>query len=267
MTVAVPPLWNTSPCDHLIQAYTDDAFLARVVTDYVSIGLARSEGAVIIATPAHTGAFTDRLTAGGVDVPAVAAAGQLLLLDAERALESFMVEGRADRTAFFGVVAAALDRVRRAGFRTIRLYGEMVDLLWQDQLEAALELERLWNEVLTDERLSLLCAYRIDALDRHAKGVLRQVTHCHSRLLPSDDPERFDEAVDRAYAEVFGVTGDVTALRGLMVSRYSQGVTVSAAHAALFALDDMPPLIANDIRARARQHYRRECPGSSSARR
>jgi hypothetical protein len=66
---------------------------------------------------------------------------------------------------------------------------------------------------------------------------------------------------------VFGVTGDVTALRGLMVSRYSQGVAVSAAHAALFALDDMPPLIANDIRARARQHYRRECPGSSSARR
>jgi diadenosine tetraphosphatase ApaH/serine/threonine PP2A family protein phosphatase len=178
-----------------------------------------------------------------------------------------MVEGRADRTAFFGVVAAALDRVRRAGFRTIRLYGEMVDLLWQDQLEAALELERLWNEALTDERLSLLCAYRIDALDRHAKGVLRQVTHCHSRLLPSDDPERFDEAVERAYAEVFGVTGDVTALRGLMVSRYSQGVAVSAAHAALFALDDMPPLIANDIRARARQHYRRECPGSSSARR
>ena len=34
--MAVPPLWNTSPCDHLIQAYTDDAFLARVVTDYAT---------------------------------------------------------------------------------------------------------------------------------------------------------------------------------------------------------------------------------------
>jgi hypothetical protein len=267
MTVTASPSRNTSPCDHLIQAYTDDAFLARVVTGYISAGLARHEGSVIIATPAHTGAFTDRLATGGVDVPALVSAGQMLFLDAERTLESFMVEGRPDRTAFFSVAAAALDHVRRAGFRTIRLYGEMVDLLWQDQLEAALELERLWNEVLTDERLSLLCAYRIDALDRHAKGVLRHVTHCHSRLLPSDDPERFDEAVERAYADVFGVTGDVTALRDLMVSRYSQGTAVPAAHAALFALDDMPPVIANDVRARARQLYRREARATSSARR
>jgi hypothetical protein len=84
--------------------------------------------------------------------------------------------------------------------------------------------------------------------------------------MPSDDPERFDEAVDRAYAEVFGVTGDVTALRDLMVSRYSQGTAVPAAHAALFALDDMPPLIANDIRARARQHYGHESRGGAAAR-
>jgi hypothetical protein len=263
MAAAMRSLRNASPCDHVIQAYTDDAFLARVVTDYVGAGLAQRDAVVIIATPAHTRALTDRLAAAGIDASAVVATGQLLFLDAKRTLTLFMVDGHPDRTAFLSVMAARLDHVRAAGHPTVRLCGDMVDLLWEEQLEATLELERLWNEVLVDEHLSLLCAYRIDALDRHAKGVLRQVTNCHSRLLPADEPERLEMAVDRAYAEVFGLSGDVAALRALMVSRHSRGPAVPPAQAALFALDDMPPLIANDIRARARQYYRGASRGPS----
>lgn len=266
MAVAVSSTRPTHSCEHLIQAYTDEAFLARVVTDYVANALARGDGAVVIATPEHSRAFTAQLESRGVAAAALAG-GQLLVLDAERTLARFMVEGRPDRAAFLGIVAAALDRVRAAGYPVISLYGEMVDLLWREQLPAALALEGLWNEVLRDERLSLLCAYRIDELDRHAHGVLRQVTHCHSRLMPAEDPERFTEAVDRAYAEVFGVSGDVTTLRGLMISRLASGPAVPAAHAALLALDDMPPLLANDIRARARRHYRRVPHGGGSSRR
>lgn len=84
--------------------------------------------------------------------------------------------------------------------------------------------------------------------------------------MPVDEPARLEEAVDRAYAEVFGAGGDVAALRALMVSRHSQGPALPPAHAALFALDDMPPLIANDIRARARQYYRRPTAGPLSPR-
>jgi hypothetical protein len=252
---------NAAPCDHVLQTYTDDIFLARVVTDYVAAGLAQRDAVIVIATPAHTRAFTDRLAATGVDVSAVTAARQLLTLDAERTLAGFTVDGHPERTAFRSLMTAVLGRVRVPDGCAIRLYGEMVDLLWQEQLEAALMLEGLWNELLADGRVSLLCAYRLDALDRHARGVLRRVTHCHSRLMPADEPERFEEAVDRAYAEVFGAGGDVAALRALMVSRHSQGPVVQPAHAALFALDDMPPMIANDIRARARQYYRRPAAG------
>lgn len=261
MAEVVPLPRNAAPCDHVIQTYTDDAFLARVVTDYVAAGLAQRDAVITIATPAHTRAVTDRLAATGIDVSAVVDAGHLLTLDAERTLAGVMVDGGPERTAFLSIMTAALGRVRAPDGHAIRLYGEMVDLMWPEQLEAALTLEGLWNELLADRRLSLLCAYRLDALDRHAKGVLRRVTHCHSRLMPADEPERFEEAVDRAYAEVFGAGGDVATLRALMVSRHSQGPAVPPAHAALFALDDMPPLIANDIRARARQYYRRPTAG------
>lgn len=129
-----------------------------------------------------------------------------------------------------------------------------------------LELEELWNEVLADEWPALLCAYRIDEFDRHAHGVLRKVTHCHSRLMPAEDPERFTDAVDRAYAEVFGISGDVATLRDLMISRQGPGPALPTSCAALFALDDMPPALANDIR-RARHHYRRAPRGGVSRRR
>jgi hypothetical protein len=253
--------------DHLIQAYTDDAFLARVVGEYLRTALDRGDGAVAMATPEHGRAISARLEAGGVDVDAALTAGRLVVLDAQRTLDRFRVEGHPDRAAFLGVIAAALDHVRAAGPRIIRLYGEMVDLLWRRQLDAALELEALWNEVLADGRLSLLCAYGIDELDRQAHGVLREVTQCHSRLMPAKDPERFADAVDRAYAEVFGISGDVATLRDLMISRQAPGPVLPAAHAALFALDDMPALLANDIRARARHHYRRAAHESSSVQR
>ena len=266
MAAAIPSLRNTSPCNHLIQAYTDDAFLARVVAEYVIGGLAQHAAVVLIAGAVHTRMFIERLAVGGIDASAAGAAGQLALLDRERTLTGVMADGRPERAAFVAVMGPVLDRARAAGHETVRVYGEMVDLLWQEHFEATLALEGLWNELLVDERLSLLCAYRIDALDRQARGVLRKVTHCHSRLMPADEPERLEEAVDRAYAEVFGAGGDVDALRALMVSRHPQGPEVPPAQAALFALDDMPAFIANDIRARARQYYRGAARGPSSLR-
>jgi MEDS: MEthanogen/methylotroph, DcmR Sensory domain len=245
-----------SPCDHLIQAYTDDGFLVRVVADYIGTGFELAEAAVIIATRSHVTLFSDRLTALGVDVPGALATRQLLFLDAQQTLGRFMVDGQPDRSRFLAVVATALDRVRSAGYRGIRLYGEMVDLLWAHNLEATIALERLWNEVLADERLSLLCAYRLDPLGRQVQGVLRQVTHCHSHSLPVQDPERFHQAVDRAYTEVFGVRGDARMLRNLMIERQSLTTAMPEAQAALFALEKMPPLIANEVRDRAQRHYR-----------
>jgi hypothetical protein len=244
-----------SPCDHFVQVYTDDAYLAAVVADYIGTGLERQEGAIVIATSAHVSLFIERLTALGVDVPEMAARRRLLFLDAAQTLDRFMVDGEPDRSRFLGVTTAALDHVRSSGCREVRLYGEMVDLLWGTRLGATVELERLWDEVLRDERLSLLCAYRLDPFDRQVQGVLRRVTQCHSHLLPAENLERFEQAIDRAYAEVFGVGADVDTLRELMVSAQNLPTAMREAHAAMFALDSMPELIAQDVRARAQRHF------------
>ena len=66
--LAAETLRSPSPCDHLIQAYTDDAFLAETVGEFIATGLKVNEGAIIIATPKHLGLFGDSLQALRIDV-------------------------------------------------------------------------------------------------------------------------------------------------------------------------------------------------------
>ena len=110
-------LRSPSPCDHHIQAYTDDAFLGKVVAEYVAAGFEQGEAAVLIATPEHTELFSERFAALGIDVPAALRTRQLLFLDADQTLARFMVDGRPDRQMFLSIVATTLDHVRAAGYR------------------------------------------------------------------------------------------------------------------------------------------------------
>ena len=244
------------PGDHLIQLYTDEAFLAQAVAQFVGRGLAEGAAAVVIATPAHVHAFTARLAAGGLDVPEIVRRGQLVVHDAEGCLATFMVDGMPDRAAFFRLVRGLFDGVRAAGHMSIRVFAEVVNLLWDHNLEATVRLEELWNEVLADQGVSLLCAYRIDNFDRHAhRGVLHQISRVHSHLIPLEDYERFDRAVDRAYGEVFGTGGDAEALRELLASSYRSTTLMPPAQAALLALRELPQCVADTVLERARHHY------------
>lgn len=245
------------PADHLVQLYADDHHLVAVVADYVAAGLRGNEAAVLIATPPHLRLVTRALGAAGIDVPSALALRQLLYLDAAQTLERLLVDGVPDRGRFRSVLAAALGHVRGAGPRGVRLFGEMVDLLWRRSVEATVALERLWDEALREEGLPLLCAYRMDPLERRLQGVLRRVTDCHSHLLPMDDPVRFEQAVDRAYSEVFGGGADVELLRDLMVTSLQLTTAMAEPQAVLLALDGMPRLVADDVRARARRYYAR----------
>jgi hypothetical protein len=67
--------------------------------------------------------------------------------------------------------------------RSIRGYGEMVDLLWQDGLAgASIELERLWNEIAKSHDLKLLCGYASAGVYQHAAvgEIVRHHTHVMS---------------------------------------------------------------------------------------
>ena len=69
----------------------------------------------------------------------------------------------------------------------MRIYGEMVAVLWdQGNVAAAIELERLWNDLAIRHPFSLLCAYPTSAFhtDAGAEQFL-QVCAQHSAVIPT----------------------------------------------------------------------------------
>ena len=266
MTTSRAPSWEEllrvpDPRDHVVQLYSDEAFLARAVSQFIGPGLEAGEAAVVVATPEHAELIVRRLESDGVVIAPALARSQLLLLDAERSLAEFMVAGMPDRAAFDAFVATTLDRIRTAGCAKTRFFGEMVNLLWKDNLLATVELERLWKTTLAKHGGSLLCAYGIDNFDPQVhRGVLREISRSHSHLIPVEDYRRLERAVTEAYADIFGGFGDAESLRSLLVSRllvsrHAFASAMPAAETALLALRLLPPALADSVLDRARLHY------------
>ena len=233
----------------------EEGFLLRAVTEFVGAGLMAGEAVVIVPTPSHIEVFDEHL-GRTLDLTAARTAGQLVVLDAEASLAQLLVNGQPDRQVFISFVKALLDRAEAAGNGRVRLFGEMVRLLCERNPEAAVELESLWNEVLVERPVSLLCTYRLDNFDRGVhRRLLHQITNQHSHLVPVEHYQRLESAVDRAYRDVFGAEGDPVALRDLLVAGVPPKPAMPPAEAALIALRGLRTDIADAVLERARHYY------------
>ena len=247
-----------APRDHLVQLYTSDNALISTVARFIRHGLAEGEGVVAITTAAHWSKLAERLSDSGIDVAAVPDRQQLIVFDAHDTLTRFMVDGMPDRAAMRAAVTTALGATRGAGYTTMRAFGEMVDILnRRGNLAAAIRLEELWNELLDEERIALLCAYALDAFDRaEYKTALPSIGHVHSHLMPVEDGERLERAIDRAFVDVFGIYGDTRLLREMFVRQLPDETAMPVGQGALFALRSLDSRLADAVLERAATHYR-----------
>ena len=148
------------PEGHFVQLYgKDDRALTRNVARYLSEGLRRGDGILVIATADHRGMLVRKLKEERAYSKAVLE-GRLVFLDAAATLARFMVDGEPDRGRFESVVGEALNGVQSRAVHTgVRAYGEMVGLLWVGgERAAAVHLEELWNQLLESSTVSLFCA-------------------------------------------------------------------------------------------------------------
>jgi hypothetical protein len=166
---------------HAVRFYDDEVSLCRIVAVFLREGLAIGQPALVIATRSHAQGIVAELRAKELDVVALAASNDLVIVDAAEILLSFMVDGQPDAERFFKTANAALDRVRRGRRRiTIRAYGEMVDVLWKEGRDlAAIRLEVLWNRLARATECSLMCGYATESFIENVgvKDVCRQHTH------------------------------------------------------------------------------------------
>ena len=178
-------------CGHLVQLYHSGGAECSLVNNvglYISEGLKRREGALVIATQAHWEAFTQELhRLDCVPQPAIGER-RLVFLDAEQTLERFLVAGQPNWERFEIAIGAGLRLLQpQEHLVGIRAYGEMVGLLWNArQFSAAIRLEQFWNKLLARVSFSLYCAYSIDPHDQESHAaMLDRVLSTHSHVIPS----------------------------------------------------------------------------------
>lgn len=157
---------------------------------FAAEGIALGERVIVVtaaARPALDGALVDL----GLDPVSARESGRLVVLDATETLAGLLADGAVDAERFRSLITPLLAAARADGVR-LRIFGEMVALLWQaGNVPGALELEGLWNELAQEKAFPLLCAYPSSALGTAHVGDVSDICAQHSEVLP---PRRYAEA-------------------------------------------------------------------------
>lgn len=172
---------------HLLALYDTEEYLVESVGDFLAPALWSGAAALVVATADHRARFEAALRASGVDADEARTAGRLVVLDAAETLDRFMVDGGPDSRRFHesvGVLVADLN----GRFGSVRIYGEMVALLWDHgDVAGAIALEDLWNDLAAEIDFDLLCAYPKTSFDSEdATEPFRRVCDRHTELVPSE---------------------------------------------------------------------------------
>lgn len=235
---------------HVVQFYAGhEQALAGNVAAFLADGLARGEGALVIAGSANRAAIRAAVAVRSGDVDA----GSLVLLDADEALAAFLIDGRPDRHRFRQTVDVQLRAFEGA---SVRAYGEMVGILWQrGERVAAAELEELWNELLARETFRLFCGYPVDVFgDGFQPTELDDVLCAHTHLVPALDDDVLGSAIERAMDEI--LAGSSAEMRRLMKlnHRPAWAAIPRGEGLALWLRNNLPDS-AGEILARAKTYY------------
>jgi hypothetical protein len=175
---------------HAVQFYGNDNSLFTTVSGFLGQGLVDGNPGIIIATASHSKAILERLKTRLIDIERAQRTRKLVVLDAHRTLDRFMVGDLPDTEAFeenVGRVIASLLKGRSE--RThIRAYGEMVDVLWkQGRIEATIRLEMFWNKLANRYGIAVLCGYAVGNFDT-SPAAFEEVCRQHTHVVPDDAP-------------------------------------------------------------------------------
>ena len=241
--------------DHAVQIYLTDDELVEFVSAFAVAGFEAGEPALLVTTREHAALFREAITEHGWDARKAEAGGLLTIADAGATLDTLLEHGRLSPTRFETVVGDAVDSIAVRKGRTVRAFGEMVDLLCKrGDPQGALALEELWNDLARTRRFALLCSYALDIFDLEAQvSPIPSVCQAHSHVLPAWDVQRLGVAVDYALASVLGAeqSQKVQAL----IRNDPRRRRLPVAQLALMWISSHMPVLATRVLAIARERY------------
>jgi PAS domain S-box-containing protein len=159
--------------EHSLRFYQDEEILLDDVNSFIGAALAAGTSALIVATRAHREGLSRLLAAQGIDIGEAAKQGRYISLDAADTLSGFVVNDWPDQELFKKTIGDVISQAIAAGRSSdpLAVFGEMASLLWNEgKFEAAIQLEKLWNELSKTHPFHLRCVYPISGFDREEFG-------------------------------------------------------------------------------------------------
>jgi DNA-binding NarL/FixJ family response regulator len=160
---------ETGHVHELVSYRSSDSFVdsfARFAEAALKIG----NPVIVLATEAHRTSLHRRLQAGESDIAAAIQQGTYVSIDAEETLSTFMVNDWPDPARFFKVAGDLITETAKAAKGTrvrVAACGECAPILWaQGKPYAAIQLERLWDEVGMRYDIDILCGYQLNDFRR-----------------------------------------------------------------------------------------------------
>jgi hypothetical protein len=136
---------------HSLDLYRDKELLLEVVIDFIRVGLEMQDAVLVLATK------TLREAVAGALRPEELARKSLFFFDAEEWLSRFIINDWPDESRFMDAMSIGLMLSKSA---RVRIFQEMTSLLWiQTTPDAVIRLEELFNELISQKPIKLLCAY------------------------------------------------------------------------------------------------------------
>jgi hypothetical protein len=162
-------LTDPHPKSHIVFPYTDEVAIADAVSIFATAGLVRDETVLLVITQPHWHAVEERLLADSFDVDQLKADRRLVIMDAEEMLGTLVSNGAVESTRFQQVVGNIIATAKMENpTGRVRVFGEMVSLLYGKNLAATARLEELWNALIDSYSIPLLCTYALDGPEHRA---------------------------------------------------------------------------------------------------
>lgn len=177
------------PGSHIVQFYKEESFLTLAVVKYFVQAFSDGCTVVSVATKAHQELFEKGMKKAGVDLKIQVESHRYIALDAEETLAQIMLDGTPDKTRFNEMVSPYLQERSKANKPVLRIYGEMVDLLWRKGNHSqALLLEQFWADLGKERAFCLFFAYQIKTSADLKKGMgLDRVCSAHTHVITLED--------------------------------------------------------------------------------
>jgi len=177
VTTLIPTQSVANARHHEVGFYSDDRHFLDDVTGFIGAALKAGNSAIVVATESHRKSLLLELQAHGLDIGAAIEQGRYMPLDAANTLSMFMVNGMPDPVRFLellGNLIVTAGEAAKGANRRVSVFGECVHLLWsQGNAEAAIQMEKLGNNLTQIHDVDILCGYSLSnvevAMDSHTR--------------------------------------------------------------------------------------------------